>query len=242
MKNVFSILLHLYYPDSWETLFKKLLTDIGHYHFHLFINCTIDVYDKTLIHSIKEKFPHAYIIESPNTGKDIGGKLALIDLYLKLKMEDSYLVLLHDKRSPHATTGDQWRERLFRIVNPYKVNHILKLFDNDKTIGLIGSKECIMNEFDEKETAFKTTNHKILNQLKEKHQLLVPNHSFIGGTMFWIRSSLIKSFFGVYPPLACREFLEPGNVMDIEEGTYTHAWERILCWIATSKNYKIRGV
>jgi hypothetical protein len=36
--------------------------------------------------------------------------------------------------------------------------------------------------------------------------------------------------------------LESGNVLDSDNGTITHAWERLFGWIITSAGYKIAGI
>jgi lipopolysaccharide biosynthesis protein len=60
--------------------------------------------------------------------------------------------------------------------------------------------------------------------------------------MFWVRSEIIVSFFKRYNALKIRATLENGNVLDNEFGTKTHAWERMLSWIAGSQGYYIQGI
>jgi lipopolysaccharide biosynthesis protein len=149
--------------------------------------------------------------------------------------------LLHDKKSPQSVTGDEWRDKLFKIVEPSNVQKVMKIF-NDRKIGIVGAREFLLNEYDSKENVFRTTNHHNLTELVKRYSLSVRNYSFIGGTIFWVRQIILQKFFAVNKALECRRELEYGNVQDIERGSVTHTWERLLCWIATSQEYKIKGV
>src|SRR5438309_11695321 len=106
---MFAILIHIYYPHSWEKIFSYQLISIRKYVPVLLINLTKGSHNNITIAQIKRDFPQAFIITTPNKGKDIGGKLALLDLYFKTGQQAEYLVFLHDKISPHAITGERWR-------------------------------------------------------------------------------------------------------------------------------------
>lgn len=238
---MFSILIHIYYPTSWNDFLRERLLDIAVYQPNLLVNlCNVND-NKELITAIKADFPHAFIIITPNKGKDIGGKMALVDLFLKLKLESDYLIFLHDKISPHALKGKVWRKTLLKIIVKENVKKIIHLFNSHNTIGIIGAKEFIQNEYDEKLKRFDTPNETKLKFLLNQFDLKTTYFSFIGGTMFWVRTSIITDFFKQHRPLNCRRMLEYGNVMDTNEGTYSHAWERILSWIAV-ENYSMKGI
>jgi len=89
---------------------------------------------------------------------------------------------------------------------------------------------------------FETTNNDKIQELIVKYDLKLTSYLFIAGTMFWIRSEIIRNFFSVYPALKCREMLEEGNFTDQYDGTYTHSWERIFCWLANDQSYIIKGI
>jgi lipopolysaccharide biosynthesis protein len=67
-------------------------------------------------------------------------------------------------------------------------------------------------------------------------------HSFIGGTMFWSRALVYKSFFHQHSPLAIRATLEKGNVLDHKQGSLSHAWERMLSWVVLNEGFQIKGI
>jgi lipopolysaccharide biosynthesis protein len=238
---MFSILIHIYYPTSWNSFLRERLLDMAAFKPNLLINfCNIND-NKQLISTIKADFPQAFFTVTPNKGKDIGGKLALMDLYLKLKLESDYLVFLHDKISPHALQGDVWRKTLFKIIEKDNIERILELFKNHQNIGIIGAKEFIQNEYDEKLKKFDTPNETNIKFLLNHFGLKINRFSFIGGTMFWVRSSIMTDFFKQHPPLKYRKMLEYGNVMDTNKGTLSHTWERILSWIAV-ENHSMKGI
>lgn len=238
---MFAILLHIYYKDSWKSYFKEKFIAIKDKPFLLLVNLSIDMEDKSIvIEEIKKDFPGTLIIETPNIGKDIGGKLALIDLFLRMGLEAEYLVLLHDKKSPQAITGDRWRDSLLKIITPPVIDSIGRSFSKDDRLGIAGAKEFIMDEYSKENRS--RNNGEIASGLAKSYDIETSDHRFIAGTMFWIRASLFKTFFTTNPPLECRRRLEAGNVMDTENGSITHSWERLFCWIATARGYKIKGV
>lgn len=236
-----AILIHIYYEDSWEIMFKEKLKNLGDPEFQLLINLSLDIIDKqSIVSSILLDFPNTFIIESPNIGKDIGGKLALIDVLLRLDLSPSLLVLLHDKRSPQAIMGERWRNKLLNIIEPDVVKRVRKMFSNDESLGIVGAKDFIINEYDKNNTS--RNNNEILSLLAKRYSLNIDDHRFIGGTMFWVRTTPFLDFFSVFPPLECRKQLEPGNILDVRNGTYTHSWERLFCWISMAKGYKLKGI
>jgi len=238
---MFAILIHIYYKDSWEMIFREKLKTIGDTECQLLINLSMDIIDKqTLVTNILIDFPKAFIIESPNIGKDIGGKLALIDLLLKLDLRPPLLVLLHDKRSPQAIMGERWRNKLLNIIEPNVISRIQRMFSKDEDLGIVGAKDFIINEYDKNNTS--RNNNEILSLLVKRYSLQTDDHHFIGGTMFWVRTEPFLDFFRVFPPLECRKQLEAGNILDVRNGTYTHSWERLFCWISIAKGYKLKGI
>ena len=239
---MFALLIHIYYPHSWNQIFKERLKLLEPHSPLILINlCNTIANKEQIIQDIKDNFPQAWVIITPNKGRDIGGKLALIDLFINTRQEPDYLVLLHDKLSPHAITGERWRTKLFHVVEPGKVRSILQQF-KDERVGVIGANEFIKSEFDQKTNKFETTNSAILQDLIKRYNLHLHDYRFIAGSMFWIRSKIINRFFSLHPALRCREMLEAGDFTDQHQGTYTHSWERLFCWLAIDQGYTIKGV
>jgi lipopolysaccharide biosynthesis protein len=239
---MFVLLIHMYYSDSWEKIFRKPLVSLQSYSPIIMINLCKASHNSKIISTIKADFPQAFIIATPNKGKDIGGKLALIDLFIKTEQQSKYIVFLHDKRSPHSISGEGWRTKLLSIIDPLKIKVILKELDNNNDTGIIGAKDFIKSEFNDVKNTLETTNRQKIEELIKRYNLTVTNYTFVAGTMFWIKSKIVKKFFSKYSPLNCREVLEEGDFTDQYEGTYTHSWERLFCWLATDQHYNIKGI
>jgi lipopolysaccharide biosynthesis protein len=240
---MFAIFIHIFTHDSWEKIFKEQLIKIQGFSPLILINlCLGHPGNSELISSIRDDFPGAFIITTPNKGRDIGGKLALIDFFLRAGLKTEYIVFLHDKQSHHWFAGEAWRQKLFSIIEPGKIDAILTGYKNDPKTGIIGTNEFIRDEYDKKTNEFSTTNNDKMKEMISLYDLHITNHRFVAGAMFWIRSAIIEKFFSAFSALSCREILEEGNFTDLYEGRYTHSWERIFCFLATDQGYTIKGI
>lgn len=182
-----------------------------------------------------------YRKESTNQGKDIGGKLILMDAYLRLGIKSDYILFLHDKHSPYHTGGNEWKNNLFRIAQKEYEQKIIELF-NDPITGIVASQNAIRNELDNEQKSNAYINSPLIQALKDKYKIQPPHLQYVAGTMFWVRASIVEDFFNKYAPLYIRGELEAGNVTDHSNPTNTHAWERLLSWMVTSKGYQIKGI
>lgn len=237
-----AVICHLYYFESWEMM-KSKLVNVQKHNPVICINVCLGNENRfELIKKIKSDFPDSIILNTPNKGKDIGGKLALIDLYINLNLQCDYILLLHDKVSPHTGLGEIWRNNLFKIVEPLYIEEVLTLFAKSKDVGIVSSKEFIVNEYNKKTDAFNCTSNQILKQLIKDYSLQLKTYDYVGGTMFWIRAEIFNSFFKKHSALQIRSTLENGNVLDHHAGTVTHSWERMLSWIASHNGYDIKGI
>ncbi len=237
-----NILIHIYYHESFQVISPYISALKQYKPFFLFCLNQGSTKTDSLAYTIRNEFPDSVLIFTSNIGKDIGGKLALIDLALRLDIKPDYFILLHDKKSPHTTLGEMWREKLFRIIEPLNIDTVLDTYNTDKNVGIIAAREFIINEYDKDLGTFNCTSNVFLKKLIQEYQLTARNFDFVGGTMFWVRAEIFSTFFSKYPPLEIRATLEKGNVLDHEHGTNTHAWERMLSWIATDQGYKIKGI
>ena len=240
MKKTFA-LTHLYYEDSLENLKEYFLT-LEKFDINLFFSVSSIPKNIKLISEIKKTFPNSIIINTPNVGKDVGGKLALIDLCLRLNLKAEYYILLHDKKSPHTTLGDIWREKLFRIIESKNIEVIKSIFNQNPNVGIVASKEFIINEYDRNTKKFNCTSNNILQNLLNSYKLNLNSFDFVGGTMFWIRAEIFDDFFSKNNAIEIRAKLEKGNVLDHDNGTNSHAWERILSWLAIDRGYNLKGI
>ena len=239
---MFALFIHIYDHDSWERIFKEQLLKLRGYSPLLLINlCMAHPGNAELISSIRKDFKDAFIITTPNKGRDIGGKLAMIDFFLRAELPSEYIVFLHDKQSHHWFAGEAWRQKLFSIIEPVKIDAIIAEYQNDPKTGIIGTNDFIRDEYDKKADEFSTTNSDKMKEMISMYDLHITDHRFVAGAMFWIRTAIIKRFFSAFSALSCREILEEGNFTDLYEGTYTHSWERIFCFLANDQGYTIKG-
>lgn len=237
-----NVITHIYYDFTFESL-KNYLVNLDGLDVQYFFSVSLDCLKrKDVIYKIQRDFPNAYIMETPNIGKDIGGKLALLGLRSKLNIKSDYLILLHDKMSPQTLVGESWRNNLLKILLPNHISEILQLLGNDKSIGIVGAKEHIFSEYDAKKKEFRYNNQLIAEYLK-KYNINIDNFDYISGTMYWMRASILEDFFRDHiDPFEARASLEQGNVLDNFHGTHSHTWERMFCWIARNQGYSIMGV
>jgi len=180
------------------------------------------------------------IRRSTNKGKDIGGKLVLLDAFIRLGFSSSYLIFLHDKKSPQKPDGVSWANKLFSIIRNDFVGKAIGIFDQYPDTGIVAAYGSVANDYEENLSLLKNNNDEKLGTLKAAYGMNLPDHRYIAGTMFWAKAAPFLQFFKMHPPFEIRKTLEEGNIMDESQGSNTHAWERMLSWIITSQGYKIK--
>lgn len=236
-----AILYHIFYEDSCEKVCQEL-GSLHHYQTTFLFNLCGDTPNKIgMRKTLKDNFPHCFIITTSNKGKDIGAKLALLQLYMQLELTADYLLFLHDKKSLQALKSATWKKDLLKIISPESIQQTIKIFQQNNDCGIVATEEYIIKEHLE-EGRFSGINGAILTQLMLQYQLKPATYSFVAGTMFWAKSKPIINFFKQHNPLQIRKELEDGNVLDNFSGTITHSWERLLSWIVTSQGYSIKGI
>lgn len=234
-----AILYHCYYnTDNLKSIIKKVKR--------------LNLYEPTLlIASVnnnldpvfqEDETENAIYLKVSNKGKDIGGKFLSIDVLLNTYQDIEYVAFLHDKKSYYKQSGDFERIQLHSIVEEDAVKKILTLFRENPAIGLICNKNAIKNEFSLTDGNFRTTNSEIIKSELQRYNIEITDYSFAAGTMFWIKTSILKDFFFVNKILDIRSKFETGNVLDHNEGTFTHTWERLFSFITKSQGYKIVGL
>lgn len=236
------ILLHMYYFDLWEEISIKL-KNCG-FSFNLYVNIVNKKGSQELKEKILEIFPNAKIVISENKGMDIGGKLILLDAWLKNDKKEDFLIFLHDKKSLHSYSseedGKKWRRDLFEILSPSNNEIILNAFKNEK-IGIVANKKWIRTSehLHELYSSIQVGMDYYYKKFNLKTQ--ISNMSFVGGTMFFSRASIYRDFFSNINCLEVRKELET-TFTELDFNTKTHAMERILCFIAVEKGYEVKGI
>lgn len=246
--QILSVFFHNYYGEDYKWIsfllkeiavpFNLFYTYVSNSHPRLNQESSLDIFFKKRPANLKR----LVVRSTTNKGKDIGGKLVLMDAYLKLGIRSDYLLLLHDKHSPYHSNSMQWQKELFRIVEKQISEAVFAAFCNDPQIGIVASQKAIRHESDNDERRDAYTSSAFINTLRSRYGINTSSLKYVAGTMFWVRAPLFEEFFSIHNPLDIRRELEEGNVLDADQPTHTHSWERLLCWLVTSKGYKIKGV
>jgi lipopolysaccharide biosynthesis protein len=237
-----TIICHFFYPEISGKLLDKL-AQIDDAKTVFLINIQGNSSEHKLLYAAtKEKLKNVKILQTPDKGRDIGAKLFLISLLLELKIESDYTLIIHDKKSPHLEYGTIWRNELTKIVTPRYMEKIFEAFLMNPEIGVVSSTKYIQNEYLGNSDSFACISSDQIKILLRKYKIKLSNYDFVAGNIFWIRTELLKSFFKDRDIFQIRADLEGGNALDFNAGTYTHSWERIMSWIATSQGYKIYGI
>ncbi|MEO5683252.1 MAG: rhamnan synthesis F family protein [Chitinophagaceae bacterium] len=242
IKNpLIAILYHIFYEDSYDLACRELQPLLIYQPVILFNICVDTPGKREMANYLKQAFPTCLIIFTSNRGKDIGAKLALFQLLLQLEIVPNYILLLHDKKSLQALKSATWKNDLLKIITPGAIESSLQSFQQDKSCGLIATKEYIIQEPFE-HSAFTGMNGVLLTGLLQSYNINPVSYAFVAGTMFWARAAPLLLFFKQFNPLEVRKHLENDNVIDNFAGTVTHSWERLLSWIITSEKLYIKGI
>lgn len=236
-----AILYHIFYEDTYEKIFLEL-APLKKLNAIFLFNICDETPNKILIaEALRKNFNGCFIITSSNKGKDIGAKLALIQLLLLLNINIEFILFLHDKKSLQALKSATWKKDLLKIISPENISFIIKKFEKNEHYGIIGTREYIIFE-ELKNNKLTSINGFIISNLLSMYNLNPVSYQFVAGTMFWAKAKPLIDFFRQYNPLEIRKSLEDGNVIDNFSGTNTHSWERLLSWIVISSGYKITGI
>lgn len=237
-----SVLCHLYYPGSIYYFLTRIAA-LKSTQTQFIINLSIPLYHNGFFREmLQTHFPEAIVLYTPNQGRDIGGKLAALDVLIRLGIQTDYSLIIHDKLSPHSATGVEWRNKLLRITDSKELSKVFRRFREDREAGVITSKELIKNEFDYDRERFTCTSDKQIWNYIKKYNLRLSDYNFAAGTIFWIRTEILQNFFSCYSPLSVRKEFEKGNSLDFDNGTNIHAWERLFSFIAHSQGFKTVGI
>lgn len=230
--------LHLYYTELWDELCCQL-KNLGDTPYKLFV--TLVAENQPLQQKIKNFAPSAEILIVPNMGYDIG---PFIEFLNRIDLNDySYVLKLHSK---HPTNGVAtkfnylpvsryyWKVLLSEslIGSPKIWQKNLCAFDKDNHLGMIGSPPLI-KKTDHTDAAFLPI---IGQQLKRIGLPEQNNFSFVAGTMFIVRSSLLRVLQNMY-------HISDFQITDgqIRNGTFAHVFERLFGAIIYAQGYYIKG-
>lgn len=245
MKPICSIFFHNYYGNHryWVDFFIEKMTTPSILYYNIVSDSIYNLEETEDIIKLSKmnsgNLCKIIFRQSPNKGKDIGGKLLLLDTYQKLGTKTEYGLFLHDKKSIYKANSIKWANDLFKIMEPSFQKKAFQLLTENKSTGIVAAAGTVLNEYDETLKIFTSTNNKILIQLQNQFEVVPVNFQYVAGTMFWFRMLPLSSFFKKNSPLQIRKNLECGNITDQYFESYTHSWERFLSWIICAQQLKI---
>jgi lipopolysaccharide biosynthesis protein len=202
-------------------------------------------YDIPILEKIKTFNPNTVIINSPNKGVDIGGFLYTYkhidpntDLILKIHTKTGLgdpnkpsRTLISNGKSKAVALGHSWFQTLMNGVlkNENQVKKIIEEFEKNSSCGMVGGK--INNNFSLNANEMENI-YRILN-LPKKHE----GCYFVGGTVFWVRNSILKKYLTPTNIVNILEILPPGYV---HEPSPNHAMERIFGCMVYNENQELK--
>lgn len=233
-----AVILHLYYLDLWDE-FREGLEKFSGFEFDLYVTLTIGSNSSEELTVIQEQiaaiFPgtHFFILE--NKGLDIGSFLTVLKSLINSEKEYDFVLKLHSKKSLQScgpVRGKSWRKELYEPLLR-DIGNMVSFLSENKQVGMIGSRAHFYS--------FEGLNSLFIKQIKDLLGITTEQKIFIGGTMFWIKYSILTHYLTEEKINRIYEVLEEGYFLDIHNGKYTHAMERIFGYMVWDKNQLIAG-
>ena len=139
----------------------------------------IAISDKYDLAAFKTYWPKAVVIHHEDRGMDVGGFFALCPSLFRSKYD--YVLKLHTKRNA------KWRKALIEplLGTPERVRRGITAFAPG--VGMVGSKSWLITMGKD----WGIYNHHI-NSITEVWGVPKTTCKFIGGTIFWIRYSILR--------------------------------------------------
>lgn len=175
-----------------------------------------------------KKYPHAKIMKVTR-GCDTGAFLLQIKMILETKQKYDYIFKIHTKSN--NTACPTWSQDLLNDIagSVENASKVIRLFKSEPKIGMIGSKKWVIR---------RDANYSMIHEICKRNNVTLDG-SFIGGTIFWVRMSVITQIctsMNLDKEYELCEFGKP------PEPSYTHAWERVFGLMVYTCELKIYGV
>jgi len=212
-----AVVLHMFEPALWDEMREAI--DRILCPFDLFVSLTKGVSDHRR-DEIVQAFPHAHVFDFENHGRDIGPFLVFLQSGVLFKYD--LVCKLHTKRSPYMPNGDTQSQALTNGIlgSSETIDLIVRSFSQDPDLGMVVAEGDI----------FHANGHgaglqELLSRLLPKIGISpdVGRRSVPGGSIFWIRSFLLRTIAGLGLTLSD---LDPEPVPN--DGTLCHALEQIF--------------
>ena len=233
-----AVCLHFYYREQLEKVLTYL-KNLRRVDYDLFVTLSQESQeDADQFRHIK---PDAKIWVAPNRGYDVG---PFIDFLHQIDLDRyDYVLKIHTKNchsknytwlNRNRMDGELWNQILWDAVlkNESRVQKNLGFLDKNPKTGMLSSTYCL--------TSGQVNYQKLLpainQELKKMDFKPVSVLKFVAGTIFYVRSSLLKPFL--------RYHLHDFDKTDasVAEGTLAHVIERLFGNVVEQQGYQIRGI
>lgn len=233
-----AVFVHLYYEEM-IALFSHYLDEIPDY---------IDVYistSKEIVYNLCRKCVKRDVvyIKSENRGRDVAALLVEIKPYTVLY---DYFCFVHDKREKDEIYKDmtiKWTNGLWNnmLYDANYINNVIATFEENEKLGLLLpplpfhplNNQLLFNSWGQ--------NYCNTVKLAKKIGLIMPikpeDRILSLGTMFWAKKDALKKLFDF--PWKYSDFQSEPLPND---GTISHAIERILSFVAEDAGYSVAYV
>jgi hypothetical protein len=251
-----AIILNLYYEDTPNDFFNRLLELKKVINFDLYVNFVKNSpADKNENINIFKKL-NSTIFKFENIGKDIYPKLNIIKHIYDTNISYDYVFLMHDKKSNQydkklSKWMISWESDLTSILFDNNLrNFSINLLETNNNVGMIGSKKHLhfgpgwhykMNKnryYNESELIKHYNNIKKAIIINKKN---IQANWFIGGTMFWVRWDCLTNFYK-HIDFNSISLKFKNDVGDVRDPSFTHAFERFFGYIVESDDKKVIGI
>ncbi len=231
--------VHVFYASMWPLL-KTYLLNMGDTPYDLFVTLTQE--NKELEADIHAFHAGTKVQVLENRGYDVGPFIWFLN---KINLADyDYILKLHTKNNK----GDQtcffkgllvnrvWWARLLieALIGSRAVfKRNLNAFQEDKTLGMIGSHYLIVSG----QESHKFIKKGLENELKRLNaEMPLSQIRFVAGTMFMVRSSLMADIRQNY---TLTDFEITNSA--VKDGSLAHVLERLFGCVVLLHGYKIKG-
>lgn len=227
-KNInIAICFHLGYGHMFSS-FSKYIKNVYKTGYNVDLYVT---YQKNTdpIHLIKQQYPNTIFIQTLR-GCDTGAFLLQLERIYQSSKNYDYIFKIHTKKK------EEWRFELLESIAG-TTDDIVMICDNFKKnnqLGMIsGSTKWIHRHDRVNDPLITDICHRIHIDINDKT-------FFIGGTIFWVRWSIMKKWIEENSINFKKEYdnCELGYLLN-DKPTYTHSWERIYGYIVCHYNYQI---
>jgi lipopolysaccharide biosynthesis protein len=214
------------------------------FNYRLYVTITKNNLDNNIIQKLKNFKNDVNIIEVKNKGVDVGAFLETLkqidkstDLILKIhtkkgigSIENPSLSVKRKGIENTIKQANAWFHNLMRGVlkNENQVLKILDSFEKNKKIGMVGFRlynSIGLNKFEI---------IKLMDKIKIEKKFV--GHNFIGGTMFWVRYSILEKYLTTEIIDFLLNQMKDGYVI---EPSTQHALERIFGYMIYQENQEI---